>query len=56
MVCLRCRGALEPSGSDPCRHICTDCNQNYLLVLQLVPVKPIYRPLLLASSEDDVAD
>lgn len=46
MQCLRCRGRLEPSGSEPHRHVCSNCGQNYFLVLRLVPVDPLRPPML----------
>ena len=52
MFCTRCKGALEPSGSEPHRHICKECGQNYLLVMQLVPVAPM-RALMLPEKDDD---
>jgi len=53
MSCLQCKGRLEPSGTEPHRHICEGCGQNYLLVMQLVPVPPLRR-LLLPEITDDV--
>jgi predicted amidophosphoribosyltransferase len=46
MFCARCKSQLEPSGSEPHRHICKGCGQNYLLVMQLVPVDPMRLPML----------
>jgi len=40
MRCLRCKGSVLASGSDPTRHTCEDCGQNYRMVLRLEPVDP----------------
>jgi hypothetical protein len=51
MCCLRCRGLLLPTGQEPHRFVCEHCGQNYLVVLQLVPVDPL-RPLALTDPND----
>lgn len=52
MRCSGCRGQLEPSGQEPSRFICSDCGQNFHLVMQLVPVEPLHRPALLESGDN----
>jgi hypothetical protein len=47
MRCNGCGSDLAPSGQEPHRFICTKCGQNYLAVMQLVPVPP--RPPLLGQ-------
>lgn len=55
MRCLRCRGLkLERSGKEPHRLICKDCGQNFFAVMQLVPVEPLKRPLLLEEEASAV--
>lgn len=49
MRCLQCQGDLEPSGQEPYRHICVKCGQNYLIVVQMVPVEPLRLPALEAK-------
>lgn len=51
VVCPRCRGRLQASGLEPQRLICEKCGQNYMFVLQLVPVEPA-RPLMLPEGDD----
>jgi hypothetical protein len=46
MRCM-CGSDLVPSGQEPHRFVCSKCSQNYLAVMQLVPVPP--RPLLLSQ-------
>jgi hypothetical protein len=41
--CLKCRGRLLPSGVEVHRYACSNCGQEYLAVLQFVPVDPIQR-------------
>lgn len=55
MRCLRCKGTeLMRSGREPHRLICNGCGQNFLVVMQLVPVSADDRPLML--EEANVAD
>ena len=46
MRCLRCRGRLEKTGREPYRFACGACGQNYMVVMQLVPVDAGKVPLL----------
>lgn len=36
--CLRCKETLERSGKEPHRLICPQCNQHYMMQMNLVPV------------------
>ena len=38
MRCLRCRNVLHQSGREPYRFVCSSCGQNFIAVMQLVPV------------------
>jgi hypothetical protein len=49
--CLKCRGQLDPSGVEVHRHICRECGQNYLAVLQFVPVPPRLERALEADAD-----
>jgi hypothetical protein len=44
--CLRCKGRLESTGISPDRLECSECGQNYLVVIQMVPVEKRSRNLL----------
>lgn len=43
MRCTKDRAFLVPSGQEPHRMVCEACGQNYLVVMQLVPVEPLRR-------------
>ena len=51
MWCTQCRGHLVSSGQEPHRFVCEECGQNFLAILQLVPVEPARRPLLTEGDE-----
>lgn len=53
MRCLRCKSACQRSGREPHRVVCEGCGQNYLVVMQLVPVEADERtPMLEAVSAE----
>jgi len=54
--CLRCSGRLESTGVSPDRLECSECGQNYLVVvqIQLTPVEPLIRNLL--PEESSIAE
>jgi len=43
MRCSKDRASLIQSGQEPHRFVCEVCGQNYLAVMQLVPVEPLRR-------------
>jgi len=43
MRCSKDRSTLVQSGQEPHRFVCEACGQNYLVVMQLVPVEPLRR-------------
>jgi hypothetical protein len=51
MRCLHCKHPLEASGQEPYRYVCSACGQNFVAVMQLVPVEPL-RPLQLPAAEE----
>lgn len=49
--CLRCSSLrVEASGFDASRHVCSDCGQHYMMVMQMIPVDPPKQDLLLEAS------
>ncbi len=53
---IRCsvdRAFLTQNGQEPHRYICPQCNANYMLVMQLVPVPPLRRLALPAGAPPD---
>ena len=48
MRCLRCKGMLERSGQEPHRYECIKCRQNFILIMQLIPVDSD-RPVLVEA-------
>lgn len=52
--CEKCRGVLEPSGYEPCRHICKNCGQHYLMMFKFVAVNPPKHSLLLGEGTEVV--
>lgn len=43
MRCTADRSILVQSGQEPHRFVCDVCGQNYMVVMQLVPVEPLRR-------------
>ena len=56
MRCLQCKGVLQASGQEPYRFVCGDCGQNFVAVLQLMPVDPRRPPELPAPEGSDRAE
>jgi len=54
MRCSKDRATLVQSGQEPHRFVCEACGQNYMVVMQLVPVEPLRR--LQLPSENPIAE